>query len=43
MSLDAIEQLKQEIIAHKDNRQFTKQGYLPLFQAATEARILIIG
>lgn len=43
MVTDPIEQLRQKIIGHPTNRQFTKQGWVPLFAAATTSRVAIIG
>lgn len=43
MKQESIDNLKQQIIKHKSNRFYTEKGYMPLFTASPNSKIVIIG
>lgn len=38
-----LEEIKRKMVNDKRNEEFTKKGYLPLFQVNPKAKILLIG
>ncbi len=40
---DIFDDLRQEIASHESNRDFTAQGYMPLFVASPRSRIVVVG
>lgn len=43
MQLKTLEEIRQAIIADPENKEFTKRGIFPLFEAPETARIVIVG
>lgn len=43
MEQEVFSQLRHQIITHKSNRSYLEKGYMPLFQASSESRIVVIG
>lgn len=43
MEQEAVSKLRHEIMTHESNHDHTKNGYIPLFQASSESKIVIIG
>lgn len=40
---DSFQQIREDIIRHPDNQHFTEKGWLPLFEAGADSRIIIVG